>query len=149
MADNTQLPATGTGTADIVVATDKIGGVDYQRTKLVWGLDGTATDASATNPLPVTNATLDTEVGGLTETAPATDTASSGLNGRLQRIAQRLTSLIALLPAALGAGGGLKVQFPAVSWGSEFTTAVTGWQPFIDSGLSRAWFMAEIARLAG
>lgn len=48
--------------------------------------------------------------GSLTETAPGTDTASSGLNGRLQRIAQRLTSLIALLPAALGAGGGLKVD---------------------------------------
>lgn len=41
-------------------------------------------------------------IGALTETAPATDTASSGLNGRLQRIAQRLTSLIALLPASLG-----------------------------------------------
>lgn len=41
-------------------------------------------------------------VGPVTETAPATDTASSGLNGRLQRIAQRLTSLIGLLPTALG-----------------------------------------------
>lgn len=41
--------------------------------------------------------------GALTETAPGTDTASSGLNGRLQRIAQRLTSLIALLPASIGA----------------------------------------------
>lgn len=41
-------------------------------------------------------------IGGLTETAPASDTASSGLNGRLQRVAQRLTSLIALLPASLG-----------------------------------------------
>jgi hypothetical protein len=40
--------------------------------------------------------------GSLTETAPATDTASAGLNGRMQRIAQRLTSLIALVPAALG-----------------------------------------------
>jgi len=43
-----------------------------------------------------------TLAGALTETAPATDTASSGLNGRLQRIAQRLTSLIAQLPATLG-----------------------------------------------
>ena len=43
-----------------------------------------------------------TDLGGVTETAPATDTASSGLNGRLQRIAQRLTSLIALVPASLG-----------------------------------------------
>jgi hypothetical protein len=41
-------------------------------------------------------------IGALTETAPTTDTASSGLNGRLQRIAQRLTSLIGLLPASLG-----------------------------------------------
>ncbi len=46
MADNTTLPPTGTGTADIIVATDKIGGIDYQRTKVVWGADGTATDAS-------------------------------------------------------------------------------------------------------
>lgn len=43
-----------------------------------------------------------TQVGSVTETAPASDTASSGLNGRLQRIAQRITSLIALLPASLG-----------------------------------------------
>ncbi|MER9355574.1 hypothetical protein NKI61_20090 [Mesorhizobium sp. M0514] len=41
-------------------------------------------------------------IGSLTETAPASDTASSGLNGRLQRIAQRITSLIALVPASLG-----------------------------------------------
>jgi hypothetical protein len=40
--------------------------------------------------------------GAVTETAPASDTASSGLNGRLQRIAQRITSLIALIPASLG-----------------------------------------------
>ena len=43
-----------------------------------------------------------TLIGAVTETAPATDTASSGLNGRLQRIAQRLTSLIGLLPGTLG-----------------------------------------------
>lgn len=49
------------------------------------------------------------DIGSLTETAPATDTASSGLNGRLQRVAQRITSLIALLPSALTAGGNLKV----------------------------------------
>lgn len=45
----------------------------------------------------------ETGIGSVAETAPTTDTASSGLNGRLQRIAQRLTSLIALLPASLGA----------------------------------------------
>lgn len=54
--------------------------------------------------------TLETLTGIVTETAPATDTASSGLNGRLQRIAQRITSLIALVPAALAANGGLKTE---------------------------------------
>lgn len=37
--------------------------------------------------------TANTELGSLTETAPGTDTASSGLNGRLQRIAQNLTTV--------------------------------------------------------
>ncbi len=47
--------------------------------------------------LSVTTATDDPIValtGAVNETAPATDTASSGANGRLQRIAQRLTSSI-------------------------------------------------------
>jgi hypothetical protein len=44
--------------------------------------------------LETTQSTQNTRIGDLTETAPASDTASSGLNGRLQRIAQRITSLI-------------------------------------------------------
>lgn len=48
--------------------------------------------AAAANRVVV--ATDDAILGALTETAPTTDTASSGHNGRLQRIAQRLTSLI-------------------------------------------------------
>lgn len=54
-------------------------------------------------------ATTDVLIGAINETAPASDTASSGLNGRLQRIAQRITasiaslaSLIALFPTSLG-----------------------------------------------
>jgi len=42
------------------------------------------------------------KLGIVTESAPATDTASSGINGRLQRVAQRLTSLMAQIPTALG-----------------------------------------------
>ena len=38
--------------------------------------------------------TIDTDLGSTSETAPASDTATSGLNGRLQRIAQRLTTMI-------------------------------------------------------
>jgi hypothetical protein len=61
-------------------------------------------DASASNQstqITVANLT-NTRVGDVAETAPASDTASSGLNGRLQRISQRLTSLIAHLPSSLG-----------------------------------------------
>jgi hypothetical protein len=57
--------------------------------------------ATASRPVALSNEDNAT-IGALTETAPASDTASSGLNGRLQRIAQRLTSLIALLPASIG-----------------------------------------------
>lgn len=69
-------------------------------------------------------------IGALTESAPGTDTASSGLNGRLQRIAQRITSLIALLPTSLGAGGGLKSEplgpsASCASYQSETFTATT------------------------
>lgn len=50
---------------------------------------------------------FDTKVGSLTETAPTTDTASSGLNGRLQRIAQRITSLITAVGSPFQAGGSI------------------------------------------
>lgn len=80
---------------------------------------GAATEATLATRLSESD--FDTKTGALTETAPATDTASSGLNGRLQRIAQRLTSLIALLPSAL-VGGRLDINI-----GSR--TAMTGSAP--------------------
>jgi hypothetical protein len=55
-------------------------------------------DSSALPTGAATETTLaagNTLTGAVTETAPASDTASSGLNGRLQRIAQRLTTIIA------------------------------------------------------
>jgi hypothetical protein len=106
MVDNVAITA-GSGTT---IAADDVGGVMYQRVKVGIGADGAAADLAfgqgvKTASLPVTLASDDdiqAKLGIVTETAPATDTASSGLNGRLQRIAQRLTSLIALLPTALG-----------------------------------------------
>lgn len=68
--------------------------------------DKTALDALATQ---ATAAALNVLAGAVNETAPASDTASSGLNGRLQRIAQRITSLIALVPTALSGSGNFKV----------------------------------------
>jgi hypothetical protein len=54
MADNSQAGA-AVGIGD-VFASDDIGGVKWPRAKVTWGVDGSAVDASATNPLPVTGA---------------------------------------------------------------------------------------------
>lgn len=98
MADGVSVNEAGAATR--LVATDSIGGSEYQRIKAGWGTDGTwnETEDTAAKQFPVGGSAI----GSLTETAPASDTASSGLNGRLQRIAQRITSLIALVPASLG-----------------------------------------------
>lgn len=50
MADNVIANA---GSGGATFAADDISGVHYPRSKLVWGADGTATDASAAAPLPV------------------------------------------------------------------------------------------------
>ena len=63
-------------------------------------------------------------VGPTNESAPPSDTAASALNGRLQRIAQNLTTLISRLPTSLGirpASGSLSVA-PA----SDASFVVTG-----------------------
>lgn len=49
MADNVAITA-GAGTS---IATDDIGGAQYQRVKVTWGQDGTANDTSSAAPLPV------------------------------------------------------------------------------------------------
>lgn len=101
------LPLTGSGDATATAATDDIAGVAHPYAKLEDGTVGSTTpikagEGAATNGMRVAIATDSTVIGAVTETAPATDTASSGINGRLQRIAQRLTALIALLPASIG-----------------------------------------------
>lgn len=50
MADNTVLNA---GSGGDTIATDDIGGVKYQRVKPAFGADGSASDVSISNPLPV------------------------------------------------------------------------------------------------
>jgi hypothetical protein len=49
MADNVAITA-GSGTT---IATDDVGGAQYQRVKVVWGADGSVNDTSVAAPLPV------------------------------------------------------------------------------------------------
>lgn len=93
MADNVTLPS---GT----YATDDVGGVQYPRTKIAYGVDGAASDVSTGNPLPV---------------ADPVGTAAIAKLGTFKR-ALALTEASADLterPAALyiGTGGTLVVQF--------------------------------------
>ncbi len=96
--------------------TDRLGTLGQKAmaasTPVVVASDQSAVPVSGTVAVTgvATEATLDARTGALTETAPASDTASSGINGRLQRIAQRLSTMIGVLPTALGANGGLKIE---------------------------------------
>ena len=92
------------------------------------------TDATTIRVVTASDGALNTNVGGVTETAPATDTASSGLNGRLQRIAQRLTSLIAVFTTGSGTStAAIRVELPTNGTGAIATvsavTAITNALP--------------------
>ena len=122
MADDIRVAPSSNG-ADPAVATDEVGLKHYQKVKVIWGPDGTIneTNDTAATALPVGGA----QVGATTESAPASDTAASGLNGRLQRIAQRITSLIALFPASLGQKT-MAAAFPVSIASDQSAVAVSG-----------------------
>lgn len=70
-------------------------------------------------------------IGATNETAPGTDTAASGLNGRLQRIAQRLTSLISLIPTAVGTA-----FYTRISNGTNVASVTANQDLSVQDGLS-------------
>lgn len=61
MPDNTVI---NTGTGGDVIGSDDIGGVKYQRVKLIYGVDGVNSgDVSSVNPFPVSNTFLSNQTG--------------------------------------------------------------------------------------
>lgn len=128
---------------------------------LISGQAGVAAGSGANGATVqrVTVATDDTVLGALTETAPASDTASSGLNGRLQRIAQRITSQIALWSAGAGtAAAALRTTLasddPAVSVlgatsGAKVITDATGTIQQYLRGLVTQWTAGTLVIGAG
>lgn len=93
-------PATDTASSGL---NGRLQRIAQRLTSLISLLPTALGSAAAASSFAVTASTEDVaRIGIVTETAPASDTASSGLNGRLQRIAQRITSLITLVPASLG-----------------------------------------------
>ncbi len=112
-------PGTGPLAEDIAVDTGADGKL-YQGEQPVFGpLDGTKVWVENVDGkrLPVGG----DAIGLPGETAPTTDTASSGLNGRLQRVAQRLTTIFGALGdtadpvVAAGAQGSITAKLRAIS----------------------------------
>lgn len=96
--------------------TNNIGDVDVLTLPAITGtvtanagtdLNTSALALEATLGTRLSESDFDSKIGSLTEAAPGTDTASSGLNGRLQRIAQRISSLITALGSPFQAGGSI------------------------------------------
>lgn len=108
----TQLPAalgqtTMAGSTSVTIASNQ-GAITTQLPTAI----GTAASAAS---LSVVTASDDPLIGIKTETAPASDTASSGLNGRLQRVAQNLTTVNSTL-------GNTNTQLPTTVSGSTQVT---------------------------
>lgn len=100
--DNAAVVAIGTKLGEVQASPTANTVLDRLKT-IATSLAGTLTISLPSGAATAANQASElTLVGAVTETAPGSDTASSGLNGRLQRIAQRLTSLIGLIPASLG-----------------------------------------------
>jgi hypothetical protein len=84
-----------------------------------------------------------TLIGALTETAPVSDTASSGLNGRLQRIAQNITSFIAKFPASLGQKA--RASSLAVTLSSEDITLLTDLKTALNYSIGSAVMLSGVS----
>lgn len=125
MADNVAITA-GAGTS---IATDDVGGVQFQRVKNTFGADGTATDVTSTTPMPVYDPDI-TVTGTITATdavvgTPALDgtllsgtpTAASYVGGALQGGDAGLTLYLT------GTFGGGTYYFEA---SVDATSAITG-----------------------
>jgi hypothetical protein len=97
MADNVEANA---GSGGATFASDDIGGVQYPRTKVVWGADGAANDASAAAPLPVVQTgalTVTIQDGGNTITVDGTVELGATALAALETIT--VASVTAAIPA--------------------------------------------------
>jgi hypothetical protein len=117
MADNvTALANTGTGTD--VFATDDIGGVNYPRTKVGFGVDGSYEDASETNPLPVQ------AYGELVEAIEAMRFAIASLTKTIG-YALPNASGFPIMEARQATAGNLQVTVGSISGGQTIATVST------------------------
>ena len=107
MADDVTLPGTGD-----IVAADEIAGKKHQRVKVQFGVDGSATDVSSSDPLPVTISGAATAAHQVTQ------------NGYLDGVEGLLTTIDADTSALAGAVSGAEVQVDVVTMPAVTVTGV-------------------------
>lgn len=73
MSDNSSQQGSDT------IATDDVGGIKYQRVKVTFGADGSATDVSTSNLLPVDASGVAIDINSLPAADRATDTLGAAL----------------------------------------------------------------------
>ena len=93
MADNTTVPIPAT-TGDTIAA-DDIGGVKYQRIKMILGADGVNDgDVSSSNPVPISAASLPLPTGAATD---ATILAVQSLQQEIKDLNENLLYILAAI----------------------------------------------------
>ena len=112
MADNTQLPIPAS-TGDVIAA-DDIGGVKFQRVKMILGADGVNDgDVSSANPVPVSMASLPLPTGATTQS----------LQQEIRDLSDSINTLVQFLYAN---SPRIDVAGRVASNGSEVTQPVSG-----------------------
>jgi hypothetical protein len=107
MADNITLNA-GTGGASL--ATDDVGGVQYQRVKQTFGADGSATDVSQGSPLPVS----DTGSAGILTIAAGSGTRNSNVLDLLGYTG--FAAFWSSIGSGIGSGASLQFSVDNTNW---------------------------------
>jgi hypothetical protein len=131
MADNIAITA-GTGTT---VATDEVGGAHYQYVKPAYGVDGTATLVSTTNPLPTqirTSAGVEWDPNasaGYSAAVTLTRTADTNVYAALDVLGAATGSTAALTFASMGASAG-RVLITSASLEIDITSVTAGMTTF-------------------
>lgn len=128
MADNVAITA-GSGTS---IATDDIGGgVQVQRIKPVWGVDGVGTDTSVANPLPAqtTPESSQMTMAGVI-TTPLFGVINTSSSGDTTLVTAVTSKVIRVLSYTLVADGAVAVKFTSGAAG----TALTGAMSFAANG---------------
>ena len=90
------------------MATDDIGGIQYQRIKNTFGADGTATDVSAVNPMP----TIDLGNGLVSTVNSSTLVLAGGaaFTGTSEDVTEYASIVVSVFASSLSAVDGLSVQ---------------------------------------